>query len=101
MASCGVPEMLISLTTTDLTTIVEHGSVVTITGTNSQRDRVTFGAEPRAIDDVARALLLDEEEEPLEVEVEEWQILDVDAWEPCCLGVYAIDHEPDCPEKEN
>jgi hypothetical protein len=65
--------MLVTLTAEDFNTLEEHGSVALITGTSVEDGtRVTFGAEPRLLEDIAQAAFYDEEE--ICVEIEDWQI---------------------------
>lgn len=66
--------MVVTLVEEDIVTIQDHGSVALITGTNEDGERVTFGVDPRALDDIGRALIFGEEFE-ITVEVEGWQIM--------------------------
>jgi hypothetical protein len=65
---------IITLTIEDLATLASHGSVWSITGTGEDGERVTFGGEPRLMDDVAGALMIGDEDE-VEVSIEDWQVL--------------------------
>lgn len=65
--------MLVTITEADLATLRDHGSVALITGTNEEGQRVQFGLEPRALDDIAGALTFGEEPE-VNVEIEGWQV---------------------------
>lgn len=66
---------LITLTPEDVVdTLVDEGSVVMVTGTDEDGQRVTIGADARAIDPALAALLMGEEPE-VQVEFEPWQVL--------------------------
>lgn len=65
--------MQVTLTITDIETAVDHGSVVQITGTNEEGQRVTFAGDTRPMLQVMEALVTDVEDE-ITVEVEDWQI---------------------------
>lgn len=68
--------MQVTLEDTDVATLIDQGTVVVITGTGEDGQRVTFGADARAIEPALRALVMDEEFS-VDVEVDEWQILRV------------------------
>ena len=72
--------MIITLIDTDVDTVLDEGSVVAITGTDEDGQRVRFGADARMIEPVLRALVMDEEFE-IPVEVEDWQV----------LGIFAVE----------
>lgn len=64
--------MTVTLSIDDFSTVQDHGSVVLITGTGEEGQRVTFGIEPRMLDDIA-GLVLDEGD--MDVWVESWAIM--------------------------
>lgn len=66
--------MNVTLTIEDVSTFTDHGSVVAITGTGEDGQRVTFGADVRMMEPVMQALIIGDEPE-VDVEVEDWQIL--------------------------
>ncbi len=67
--------MIVTLTIEDVATLTEHGSVVTITGTGEDGQRVTFAGDfLREMEAVVSALVIDDEPE-VEVEIEDWQII--------------------------
>lgn len=63
--------MLLTLTSEDLPTVVGHGSVVQVTGTDEDGARVTFAGDHRVMAGMLEAL---EVEGELPVYVEDWQI---------------------------
>lgn len=66
--------MNITLTIEDVSTFTDHGSVVAMTGTDENGNRVTFAGDARMMEPVMQALIIGDEPE-VDVEVEEWQIL--------------------------
>lgn len=64
----------ITLTLDDVSTAVDHGSTVSIVGTDSKGKRVAFAGDARPMCQVLEALVMDQEDE-ITVEVEPWQIL--------------------------
>lgn len=68
--------MTITLVDTDIATLVDHGSIIAITGTDEEGQRVRFGADARMIEPALQALVMDEEYE-IDVEVDDWQVLGV------------------------
>lgn len=68
----------VTLIDTDVATAIDHGSVVRITGTDSETgERVTFAGDHRPMGQVMEALVMDVEDE-VEVEVEDYQVLRVE-----------------------
>lgn len=65
--------MEVTITADDIASLEDHGSVVLLTGTDEDGSRVTFAGEPRMIDDVARAVMFDDEDVTVFVEI--WQIM--------------------------
>lgn len=64
--------MELTLTIDDIATFDFVGDVALATGTADNGDRVTFAGNPRALDALAQAIMLDEEAE-VAVDVEESQ----------------------------
>ena len=64
--------MLLTITVEDLDTVENHGSIVRITGTADNGDRVTFAGDTRAMNGMAEFV---EELGDVVVDVEDWQIL--------------------------
>lgn len=66
--------MIVTLTEEDVATVRDCGSVVQITGTGEDGQRITFGSDARMIVPILQALVMDLEFE-IPVEVEDWQVL--------------------------
>lgn len=64
--------MTVTLSIGDFSTVQDHGSVVLITGTAEDGQRITFGVEPRMLDDLAGIAMGDDD---VDVWVESWQIM--------------------------
>lgn len=64
--------MTVTLSIDDFSTVQDHGSIVLITGTGEEGQRVTFGVEPRMLDDIAGLAMGDGD---VDVWVEGWQIM--------------------------
>ena len=73
--------MNITISPEDVSTLVSHGSVVAITGTADNGDRVTFGGETEQMEEIAAALVMDFEDS-IEVEVAEHQVLSTVKFDP-------------------
>lgn len=66
--------MIITLTIEDVATVVDEGTVVQITGTGEDGQRVTFAGDARSMSHVLEALVSGDEPE-VDVQVEDWQVL--------------------------
>lgn len=67
--------MLITIDETSIASLADHGSVVLVTGADTSGRMITFGAEPRMINDIAHAVMI--EDEIVQVEIEPWQVMGV------------------------
>jgi hypothetical protein len=66
--------MIVTLTIEDVATLTDHGSVVAITGTDEDGQRVTFAGDSREMEVMVSALVIGDEPE-VEAEIEDWQII--------------------------
>lgn len=73
--------MQVTISPEDVATLTSHGSVVAITGTADNGDRVTFAGENDSMEEIAAALVMEFEDE-ITVDVEDYQILSTRKWEP-------------------